>query len=966
VSLEERALGIIATDYATVFYANASQRLINEHGFKLKGDYLSKGHCPECGNNALWAKADKPVFIGCNEDNCHYKSTIKEFLPDIFDNFSLQFPQTDDDSHATANAFFAVQKGIPLAKIKGWYEQSYFNRAQGNTATVRFFLNADRDLWWEHLIDQVELKTEDGTTLIRTDNSAAKKRDGAGWQPPWQEIKPYDTVYLCNGILNAIAFAVQGFKAVGLLNLSFPKEALEPFLEKNIRWIWALESDAEGRKLTAAHHKKLLKKKENSAAIFATELKIQRAWHEIPVDWQSLERIEALQAKSKPTADDKDELKSLLKRQPFSGESMARYRYFGDLELADCYQKKAFLMWASRVNNARNSLNPPGYFCFGYARNGYSVEIEKSKFDKKLNELFGGSKEDGFENTNLIDVDDEQHFNAFMGVAEIKWSSTYEIEFLYFMQPENGNSGQYVFKLHLANNAPSKIFGVTDLTKADAFKKACQLATAGANFMGSNRDMDWLYNTWTKFNPPQVKSIDYVGYHEPLNAYIFDKIAIHKGKVITLNKDDYFQIGRHSIKTTLSRSFKISTAIKDDWFLDFKAAFGAKGMTALAWWVSTFFIQQINRKYKGVAYLAIVGESGSGKSYLTNFLWKLTGCDGDVMAFNPCPPRTSAASYRRWMLSFSGLPVNWNEVQNEESKEVARGSHKAVFDLNQSKQLYDQEPIGGRAESNNTDNNIKLPVFKGGLIITQNPDLQGLSEAMITRFVQMRLNRNRKNYGGEGEKAAKRLYNRSVEECSGFLVSVLTKADAVMAEFDKQLPKAMRELEKDIWLVEKGMELTIKIKHPRIREVHAKILAMAYCLPMLIPAITQDDIEVIESEVLSLAIERQRLLEEDSDIVERFWAFFDEKDSEVFGFGDKESIRYDVINHSSVSDEIAVHLPSLNENNELLKNGLDIDTLYRVLKTSRKRQYLDYKPVRSCKQNGKQLKCYVFKKPAGR
>jgi ABC-type oligopeptide transport system ATPase subunit len=766
-----------------------------------------------------------------------------------------------------------------------------------------------------------------------------------------------------------VALAVQGLKVLGLLSLGFPENALEPFLGKNVRWIWALESDAEGRKLTRSHHKKLLQKKEFSAAIFATELKVKKAWHEIPVDWQGLERIEEIRDNRTTTPEQKQELIGLLNRHPFSNQSVARYRYFGDLELADSYQKKAFLMWAHRVNNARNSLNPPGYFCFGYAKNGYSVEIEKSKFDKKLNEIFGGDKEEGFENSNLVNVDDENHFNAFTGVAEIKWSSTFEIEFLYFMQPENGNAGQYVFKLHLANNAPSKIFGVTDLTKADAFKKACQLATAGANFMGSNKDMDWLYNLWTKFNPPQVKSIDYVGYYEPLNAYIFDKIAIHKGRVITLNKDDYFQIGRHSIKTTLNRSFKIATTIKDDWFLDFKAAFGSKGMVVLAWWVSTFFVQQINRKYKGVAYMGVVGESGSGKSYLTNFLWKLVGCDGDVMAFNPCPPRTSAASYRRWMLSFSGLPVNWNEVQNEESKEVARGSHKAVFDLNQSKQLYDQEPIGGRAESNNTDNNIKLPVFKGALIITQNPELQGLSEAMITRFVQIKFNRNRQGYGGEGEKAAKRLYNRSVEECSGFLVSVLTKADAVMTEFDKQLPKAMRQLEQEIDLYEKGIEFKIKIKHPRIREVHAKILAMAYCLPMLIPSVTEEDIDYIEHEILSLAIERQRLLEEDHHIIERFWAFFDERDCEVIGNGDSQSIKYDLANHAplaSINTEIAVHLPSLNANNDLLKNGLDIDELYRLLPLSKSREYIGLRTVRSPKLDGKPLKCYVFKKPSVR
>jgi hypothetical protein len=53
MSLDDKLTEITSKNYLGVFYGIVSQRLINEHGFKLKGDHLSNGHCPECGNNTL-------------------------------------------------------------------------------------------------------------------------------------------------------------------------------------------------------------------------------------------------------------------------------------------------------------------------------------------------------------------------------------------------------------------------------------------------------------------------------------------------------------------------------------------------------------------------------------------------------------------------------------------------------------------------------------------------------------------------------------------------------------------------------------------------------------------------------------------------------------------------------------------------------------------------------------------------
>lgn len=974
MSLEDSVAELLASpDYQQVFYNNVANRLIAEHTFKLKGDYLSKGHCPECGHNTLWTKADKPVFIGCNEEDCDFKSSITEFLPDIFDNFNQQFPQTDDDSHATANAFFTIQKGIPLAKVKGWYEQGYFSRehADKSTATVRFFLNEERDLWWEHLIEPVTLKNDDSVT-VRTDNFSPDSLKVLWWTPAGQTFKAHDRVYLCSGILNAITLIVHGFKAIGLLSNKFPESQLESFLGKKINWIWALNSDAAGRRATRDFVKKLKSKGESSSAIFFSEDKKSPQWHEIPVDWTSLDRIEELRDTVRTnTATEKSELIRLEKRYPFSFRQFAYYAHLGRLELADSYHLKAFLIWAQRLEVMNNSVNVSSFFCFGFNRFSYSVEIEKSVFDRKLAEIGGASKEDSKEANYLIDITDDNHLSAFISAAEIKPIATFEIDFLHFLQPDNGLPGQYIFKLLLSNHAPSELLSVSDLTKADAFKKSCQNANVGANWMGSNGALDWFYNHWTRHNPPRVRSINYVGYCASIDATILDTCAIHRGKLIKANEDGFFKIGKHSIQSTtrLKTPFNVSTVFKSDWYWDFKKVYGIEGVAVLAWWTLTLFTQQIDKKYKGVPYFSLVGESGSGKTYLINFLWKLLGQEGNSMAFNPAPP-TTERGYVNWMLSFSNLPVTWNEVQNEATLENAREIKKGQFDMGRIKPLYDQERLAAKSFGGNMTNNVIGDTFKASLMITQNPDIQGIPEAVITRIVSKRYNRNRKGYRVENETIARNLYNRPIEDCSGYLFKALSKTTEILACFDKKLPEAMAAFEDELLDYSHGMEMRIKIKHPRIREGHAKILAIAQCLPLIIPEMTEDDLMAVQGELLRLAVERQTAIDEDNHIIDAFWAFFDERDRKVEQFGSSEQITRDLCNHApekELETMIAVHLPSLNRNDDLRKAGLDINDLFRLFSTSKKREYVGYKTVRSTIANvdGKPqiLKCYVFKKP---
>lgn len=983
MSLDDQVenLKLMATDYQQQFYSHISNRLIAEHGFKHKKDYLNSSVCPECGNRTLWAKADKPTFIGCSDESCDFSNSIAEFLPDIYDDFCQTFPQTDADSNATANAYFTVQKGIPLEKVAFLgFEQNSFSRDKTDkiTATVRFHLNEERTLWWEHLIEPVALKNYDGIVTVRTDNFSEGSLKDIWWQPPNQEIKGNNKVYLCDGILNAIALIVHGFKAVALLNKKFPENQLKPFLGQKITWVFALTNDITGRKRTLEFYKKLTALGESVTAIFMAENCDKRHWHEIAIDWTALERIAALRdTKLTNSKEEKEELIRLEKRYQFSIRNLNKYRYFGSLELANTYEKKAFLMWAHRLENSTGSVNKPSFFCFGYSRFSYEAEIEKLAFMKKYYELTGASKMEISEISTQeaerfsIDVDDENQIKAFNTAAEIIPIATFEIDFLHFLQPESGLPGQYIFKLLLANKTPSELLAVSDLTKAEMFKKSCQNANVGANWMGSNKALDWYYNYWTRHNPPRVKSINYVGYHEDLNAYIFDTCAIYRGRLLQANEDGFFKIGRRSVKTTtqLKTPFKISSNFKSDWYNDFKTVYGIEGVTVLAWWTLTLFTRQINKKHKGIPYFSLIGESGSGKTYLINFLWKLLGQEGESMAFNPSPP-TTERGYVNWMLSFSGLPVTWNEVQNEESLENAREMKRGKFDMNRIKPLYDQERLSAKSFGGNMTHNVLGETFKAALMITQNPDIQGISEAIITRIVQKVYNRTRKGYKTENEKIARRLYNRPIEECSGFIFKVLSKADEMLHCFDVHLPDALSVFEDEILDYSHGVEMAVKIKHPRIREGHAKILAMAHCLPLIIPEMTDEDVLAVRMDLLNMAVKRQAAIEEDNHIIDAFWAFFDEHDQKVEQFGTSEKVVYDLCNHAPESDlknMIAVHLPSLNRNEDFRKAGLDINDLHRLFPTSKNREYIGYKTVRSTLRNadGKLqiLKCYCFKKP---
>mgnify|MGYP000571310644 CR=1 FL=1 len=782
-----------------------SAKLIAEFGFKKHGNYLQQGVCPDCGKKELYANAEKPFYITCNRrSKCQYETTVKQLMPELFENINEKYAPTDEDPHATATAYLQLIRGIDVEKIKGWYEQGAFFRTNGNkpTSTARFFLDGGK-IFWERFVESVDLKNPDGSTETRDCNFCSGERNGLWWTPPTQTIEQGDTVYLCEGILKAIPLALTGKKVASIMaSGSFPAKSIEPYLKKNIRWVWALDSDEAGRKAMHSHHHRLKEIGEKSSAVFSTE-------YPKKLDW-----------------DDLDESR-------LSDESFKRYEYFGKLELADSYQEKAFLMWDNSNDSNENAEDDKNYFCFEHVKNTYSVLANRKAYEKQLSEL---------NEINVTDVE-RNELSAFISTAEIKRIATFSAQFLYFQKFDNGEDGEYVFKFRMANGAHDQIVGFSHLSKSDSFKEKCQRLVAGANFMGNNTDISWLYNRWMSYKPVSVSILSYIGYCIEHDAYVFNKIAVQGKKIIPVNNEEFFNLKKGGLKTSISTVLDISRTTRFDWFADYKLAFGSKGLVVLTWWIATFVIQQIKVKHKDFPYLSVIGTAASGKTAMVNFLWKLTGLDGAKMPINP--NLATKASFYRHLATFSNLPVQFNEVDNEQSLEHIKGKHQARFNWNELKPLYDGEALRQTANKSHS-NNINTPIFKGNLLVTQNVEISDASEAMVTRFVNMQFDRS--HHSDNGKLAADRLLNRDMSDCSGFLLHVISKSKEILSEFEKQLPVAMKRMNlfKD------------EISHQRIKDTHGKVLAMAYCLESIIPSITKDDIADIEFELIEKAAKKRQ------------------------------------------------------------------------------------------------------------
>tara|TARA_R110002050_G_scaffold57423_3_gene128925 strand:+ start:75189 stop:77897 length:2709 start_codon:yes stop_codon:yes gene_type:complete len=889
--------------------------LTNDFQMVEQGKYL-RGRCPQCDKKSLWTWLDNPGNVQCDRTNkCNYSEPTKDLFPELFEKLNEKYQPTQENPHATADAYLTLIRGFDISQIQGWYEQGAYYHPRGNkgTASVRFYLDEAKQFMWERLIDDVIITDESGDTESRNKSFKGSFK-GHWWQPPTLTINKGDEVWLVEGILDAIALNINGIKAVAIMSSgTFPDVSLKPHLRNDITWAIATDNDVAGRKALDKHSKTLRDMGENVTAALSSS-------NEAKSDWNDLHQAGKL-----------------------SEKDIHFYRYLGRLELAQSYTEKAQMMWEHNTN--RN------YFIFAFRNRTYAAKMDKELYEKAYKAYWGGvARVDSHQMSDedlkeiLKEASNEERLKANEYAAnqgiKLREIATFSMNYLYFQQPDNGEDGQYFFSFKLANHGQERQIAFTHKTisAASDFKKS-SMRLPGALFTGIQQDLDWLYQEWTRFNTKEVRTLDFVGFDRATQSYVFNDYAVEGSRVHKLNSQSFFQLKKEGIKTTVDIKQKLSEKHNATWVPDFKAAFGTKGLVALSWWFGSLFVGQIRQQHRSYPFLQIAGEADSGKSLLIDVLWGLLGKEGE--SFNPAAS-TSAGRVRK-MAEVSNLPVCFNETDNE----VEKNTHQKQFNWNELKDLFEGE-FGKVTGIKSQDNSTRKPEFKGALAWTQNVKIVA-SEAMQTRLIDLWFDTS--HHSPAGYQASQRLNAIKVEEVNGFIINAVKQADRVLKHFNSQFDRHR------LHLISTG-----KIKTNRIIENHAKIMALANCLHGLYPEIGEDDLQKTHVMLEQMAIERQASLNEDSELVQQFWAQFDYLDKRL----DLEKTQTPMIhqmNHSNrPDDEIAVNLEDFYI--ACKKRDLpliDPKELRRNIHTSKKHEYVSNGPVTS-RLTRKSKRCWVFKR----
>lgn len=710
--------------------AQVKSRLLRDYQFKTRGEWLQQGKCPNCGKRELFAFADSPWLIKCNRLNkCDYNEHIKSLYPDLFEDWSKNYPQSKENPHAAADAYLRDARGFSLGRLLGLYTQESYYDSNKNigSATVRFTI-AD-GVAWERIIDKPERFT------------GQKGRALGSYKGKWwagnQDLSKADEIWICEGIFDAIALQHAGLAAVSNISAKhFPNEAITELLNQRSgakqpppTLIWAMDSDAAGKAAVQKHLTECKNRKIPAAA--AQPLNNS--------DWNDMWQLGQLNA---------------------SGIDDARYR--GNLLTAESAAEKGNLIWS------RNGYNR---FHFGFDSRLYWFDMDFKKYNETYDMLHAAAERNG-ETPNP----EELQKQAMIESAAISEIATCYPQALYFLRDEKNKTSYYYFSVTHPNGRKTKAqFPAGTTSAASDFKKHLISVSAGAIFTGTSAQLDAIMKSQLR-NIKTVETVDFVGYDKSRDIYIFNDFAMADGKCYDVNAEDYFEIGRkHTIKTLSHVEMDVNKDPQDytaDWLPHVFNAFGTQGIVALVYWIGCLFAEQIRGYNKSYPFLEVVGEAGSGKTTLLEFLWKLLGRDNHE-GINP-NSSTSAGRSREFNV-VSNLPV----VLIESDREDVQKAKVKQFDFDELKTAYNGRPFRTRGVKS-AGNETYAPPFRGAIVISQNNPVHA-SDAILQRICHLFFTRD--GHTAESKASAEILERLSIEELSYFIIHILSHAPAILHKY---------------------------------------------------------------------------------------------------------------------------------------------------------------------------------------
>ncbi|CCG07049.1 toprim domain-containing protein [Pararhodospirillum photometricum] len=865
--------------------AEVVARLKTDYKMQAEGEWLRKGVCPGCGHKELYVNALAPWVVRCGRLNrCGWSAPTKELFPDAFGRFNERFPATSERPNATAEAYLDFVRGLSPLAVAGCYRQGSFAHPRGDRRTATVLFDVAPGVWMERLIDVVRITGDDGEVEERRAHFHGSFQ-GLWWAPPDLTLTPGDTLWLAEGCIDALSLRKAGLKAVATLSCSnYPSKSLAS-LPPGVTLVWALDNDKAG---LSAIRKHVARAKADG---WTCEAALVPQKGRRKTDWNDLLLAEGLDEKGLDDA-----------------------RHQGALLLAESPLEKGLLVWRRR---------PSSGFAVEHGRKTWWWSLSADELQAMTTILVANGQEE-----------DEAKIEAARSCAKVKEIINCEVRFLYFQKRESTDESWYYAAVLQGDERKNRKLTFTgpQLATASEFKKRL-LSANGAVYSGVTDHLNWILQHSLR-DVATVETIDFIGYSNEHQTYIFPDLAVHKGKVIPINEEDFFEIGRNIYLKTLSGAVSLNIGRRADyrpeWTDLLYRAFGAKGLVATAFFLGSLFAEQIRGLHKSFPFLEIVGEAGSGKSTLIEFLWKLMGRDS-YEGFDP--NKATLAARARIFSQVSNLPVSLIESDRDGKED---GLRQRQFDWDELKTAYNGRASRARGVRNG-GNDTYEPPFKGAILISQNAPVNA-SEAILQRIVHLYYSCG--THTRDSKEAAAALGSLPVEAVSHFLILATTAEAQVMATV-----KARTVVHEAALLARPD------VRSNRLAKNHAQIMALVEALGTLVGLPESWVAETLDTLSVATA-ERQQAVASDHPVVEEFWELLD-------------WLGLSMVNHSRDPGLLAINLNMVVElagrSSQAMPPLID---LKRHLKGSRTRRFIAIKTVNSCLDDfvDKRVKCWVFEK----
>ncbi len=887
-------------------------RLKTDFGLKEKGTFLRGGKCPPehggCGKLELWANADKPWVLRCGrEDKCGETFSVKQLYPEIFDDWSKRYKKTPEAPNAAADAYLSHARGFDLSGLRDRYTQEYYHDQALNigTATVRFPLPGGT--YWERLIDQPG----------RFGKKKANFGYGGSYRGQWWSLRDMTQLaaatelWLVEGIFDSIAMIqTAGVEAVSLMSCNnYPEKALDELrrvaAEANKtppKLIFAFDQGAAGVRYTREFVKKA---REQGWICGAAQVRPDGEGDKH--DWNDL------------ALSDEPKLKA---------EDLAEYLWNGEVTIAPNASEKAMLIY----KKDRYASFP---MTFGGRQMWATFSIERIQ---AIQQAWMESDDPEFADFKDLSAGEKWERAAAEAIDVVEVANCV-FRALYFQKDAAIEEGAYFLRVDFPWKTPTvkATFSGSAITTSGEFMKRLASVAPGALWSGNQPQMTRLMQMQMR-QIRTVEAIQHTGYSIDHSAWIFGDIAVHKGRVFDKNEDDYFTLGKRSVKLrTTDRMLRIDyepDKLNLSWVPNLVTAFQAKGVVVLAFWVLALFAEQIRNTQESLGFLEATGLPGTGKSTLLEFLWKVYGRPS-YEGFDPT--KATGAGIARTMGQVGNLPVVL--IEGDRSKE---NPHAKRFEWDELKTAYNGRAVRTRAIANGGMETFEPP-FRGALVIAQNDIVEG-SPAITERILGIHFDKS--HFSAKGKIAAEALSAMPISDISGFPVHV--------ARHEKEILERYREAfarHETAMLKHKG------IRNGRLAKNHAQLAAMLDAMRIVVRNLADADVANAHALILSMLEQRQKAVETDNPHVEWFWERFEH-------FRQLETVGTDKpIDHSRTTEVHAISLVHFEQRCGELRLAMPCTSneLKRALKTSKRRKFVEVKPVNSV--TGKTVSCWTFRNP---